>query len=546
MPSFPLSPRLFAAPVWGVLALRERLVSRGNPILELRLGGRHPLPSPRALRAIAHAPEIRGIHIEVDGVAEGWATLSAAREALLAVRKAGKFVSFELEQCGNAELYLASVGDRVWLRPMVQVHLYGVGAVLRFAGDALARFGLSFDVEAAGAYKSFGETFTRSFASPENREAMTEIVDGLQAELERGIAEGRNIPVEQVRSAVRDAPLDAEVARERGLIDGALYPDAVRAELQSHFGPEQRRIPFARWYRAWSQRTRMERWTEARRRIAVVTLVGTVVDGDGGPGAQVIAARPVAKKLDELAEDESVAAVVLDIRSPGGSATASDVIWRSAERLGRQKPLVAVLGDVAASGGYYIAVAATEILCSPNTLTGSIGVVGGKLVTGGAIARLGVHSELVLGAPEASTFSSETAFTPVQRTRFRAGLERFYKAFVERVAAGRRRPYEVVEPLARGRVWTGSRAVEIGLVDRLGTVDDAIARASHLAGVESPAVIEVSLGLPIPRWLRLARAFTESVAPELKLLPRLPPVARLLAENPGVPLLLWPWELERT
>ena len=207
---------------------------------------------------------------------------------------------------------------------------------------------------------------------------------------------------------------------------------------------------------------------------------------------------------------------------------------------------MAVLGDVAASGGYYIAVAATEILASPNTLTGSIGVVGGKLVTGGAIARLGVHTELILGAPEASTFSSETPFTPLQRARFRASLERFYKAFVERVAAGRRRPYEAVEPLARGRVWTGTRAVEIGLADRRGTVDDGIARAAQLAGVHGPAVVEFSMGSPVPRWLRVVRAFTESIAPELRLLPRLPPVARLLAESPGVPLLLWPWEIERT
>ncbi|MDP2305563.1 MAG: S49 family peptidase [Pseudomonadota bacterium] len=535
---------MLAFPAWGALALRELLLERRRPVLELYVGGRHSLPDARALRTIADAPDVRGLHVQIDGLVEGWASLAAAREALLAIRKAGKFVSIELERCSNAELYLASAADRVWVRPMVQVHLFGVGAALRFAGDAFARFGLRFDMESAGAYKSFGETFTRGFASPENREAMSDIVAGLEAELEQAIADGRRLSREVVRQAVLDAPLDPEDAQRIGLIDGALYPDAVRTELESLFGREYARVSFGSWHRARAARVRIERWMEGRRRIAVVHLAGAVVDGDGAPGAQVIAARPVTRALDALAEDDQVAAVVLDIRSPGGSATASDVIWRAVERLGRRKPVVAVLGDVAASGGYYIAVAASEILTGPNTLTGSIGVVGGKLVIGEALSRLGVHTELILGAPGASTFSAETPFDPVQRERFRAGLLRFYRAFVDRVAAGRRRPFEVIEPLARGRVWTGRRAVELGLADRIGTVDDGIARAALLSGVTTPAVREVRLGLPTPRWMRLVRAFTEELAPELRLLPRLPDSARLLAEHPGVPLVLWPWDVE--
>lgn len=544
MASFPLSPRLLAFPLWGALVLREQLFARRRPVIELYLGGRHKLPDPRALRALADAPDVRGLHVQIDGLVEGWATLASARESLLAIRKAGKFVSFELERCTNAELYLASAADRVWVRPMVQVHLLGVGAALRFAGDAFARFGLRFDMESAGAYKSFGETFTRSFPSPENREAMADIVAGLERELEEAIAAGRRLTPEVVRQAVLDAPLDPEDAQRIGLIDGALYPDAVRTELESLFGREYARVPFARWHRAHHARVRLERWMEVRRRIAVVHLSGAVVDGDGTPGTPMIAARPVTRALDGLADDDEVAAVVLDIRSPGGSATASDVIWRAVERLGRRKPVVAVLGDVAASGGYYIAVAAAEILTGPNTLTGSVGVVGGKLVVGDALGRLGVHTELVLGAPGASTFSSETPFDPVQRARFRAGLQRFYRTFVERVAAGRRRPYDAVEPLARGRVWTGRRAVELGLADRIGTVDDGIARAAHLAGVTSPATVDLRLGIPSPRWIRIARAFADNVAPELRLLPRLPDTARILAEHPGVPLVLLPWDIE--
>jgi protease-4 len=544
MPSFPLTPRLLAVPLWSLAWARERFFERRSVVLTIHVGGRHTLPDARALRAVAESTAVRGVHLTIDALVEGWATLAAAREALLAVRKAGKFVSVELEHCGNTEIYLASVADRVWVRPLSQVNLLGVGAVLRFAGDALARFGLRFDMEAAGAYKSFGETFTRAFASAENREAMAALVEGLQSELEGAIAEGRRLTREAVADALHASPLDAEDAVRLGLIDGALYTDAVRAELEGMFGKDFAEMPFARWYRAYAARGRVERWIEGRRQVAVVHLSGAVVDGDGAPGAQVIAARPVVKALDKLAEDDDVAAAVLWIRSPGGSATASDVIWRSVDRLAKKKPVVAVFGDVAASGGYYIAAPAAEILVAPNTLTGSIGVVGGKLVVGGALARLGVHTELILGAPMASYFSAETAFDPVQRQRFRQSLERFYRAFVDRVAAGRKRPYDAVEPLARGRVWTGRKAVDIGLADRIGGVEDGIARAAALAGVSSPSPVEVRLGLPMPRWARLARAFASTLVPELALLPRLPDTARLLAESKGAPLVLWPWDLE--
>jgi protease-4 len=544
MPAFPLSLRLLASPLWALHTGWERLVSRRAPVAVLRVGRLHPLPRAEELRRLVDAPFVRGLHVHVDHVEGGWGELAAVRDALVAVRKSGKAVTFELEHCGNAELYLASAGDRVWVRPMVQLHLYGVGAALRFVGRALERIGLRFDLESAGEYKSFGETFTRAYATPENREAISDIVSGLQDELEAGIANGRGLGRDVVRKAVLDAPLDPEDARSRGLVDGALYADAVRAELESRYGRDFRRVPFAAWHRAYRRRVRVERWIEARRQVAVVRLAGPVVDGDGGAGAGVIAANPVVHRLDQLAEDDRVAAVVLHIHSPGGSATASDVIWRAAERLGRRKPVIAALGDVAASGGYYIAVAAAEIVVAPTTLTGSIGVVGGKLVVGGALAQVGVHTELVLGAPGASTLSAETPFDPEQRARFRRGLQRFYTAFVERVSAGRRQPYAALEPLARGRVWTGRRAVELGLADRLGGVDEAVARAAQLAGVQTPAVIDVRIGIPVPRWMRIARALVEEAVPALRLLPALPPAARLLADRPGTALLLWPWELD--
>lgn len=542
MPSFPLSLRWSALPIWGILRLREGLFSRGRPVLTTRVTGREPLPSAQALREVASAPEVRALHLVVEHLVGGWATLREAREALLAIRAAGKLVLVELEHCGNAELYLASAADRVWLRPMGEVQALGVGATLRFAGDALARFGFRFDVEAAGAYKAAGETFTRRFASAENREAMAAVVDGLQEELVRGVAAGRHLDPAMVRSAIESGPLSAAEAQGRGLVDGVAYPDAVKKELEALFGGEVRRRSLRGWLRRRLVRLSVERWVEDRPRVVVVHVEGPVVDGDGPPGAQVIAAEPSCRVLEALAEDSGVVAVVLAVQSPGGSALASDRIWRSVQRLVQKKVVVAAFRDVAASGGYYIAAPAAEIFVSPNTITGSIGVVGGKLVVADALARLGVHTELVVGAPEAGMYGAFAAFTPAQREKFRASLTRFYRAFVERVAAGRNRSYDAVEPFARGRVWTGTAAVANGLADHLGGVGDAVVRAASLAGRPDAVRVDVRVGPPASRLRRLIRSWVGMDLP-LDLLEISPLTRFLLSGTPG-PLALWPFEVD--
>lgn len=546
-----LSLRLVALPIWAIQAARARIAERGEPVLELRVGPRHPLPEARALRAVAES-RVAGLWLRVDSVAgTGWATLQAAHAALLHVRASGKRVYVELERCGNGELLLASAATRAWVRPLASVDLVGVGATLRFAGDALARLGLRFDVEAAGAYKSFGETFTRGWASSENREAMRAIVDDLQAQLEARIAEGRGVTAEEVRAAVLAAPLPAEDAVARRLVDAVAYADEVKAELAQQHGEDFACRPFAGWWKRAHARRRIEGWIVRDAIVTVVHLQGSVVDGDGRPGSAAIASNPVIERLDALAEADHVRAVVLAIRSPGGSALASDLIWRAVVRLRAKKPVIAAFGDVAASGGYYIAAPCNAIVVEPGTLTGSIGVVGGKLVLGGALQRVGVHSEQVLGAPAASVYTPEAPFDAPQRARFRAGLERFYRAFVERVAAGRGRPYDDVEPLARGRVWTGARAVTIGLADALGGVDDAVARAAALAGATRARRVDVQVGPSEPLAVRILRRFrgagallralrvTEAIAADGPLAlaaQALPEGARAIAASRGQPM----------
>lgn len=545
MPAFPPSPRLVATPLWALARAWEWAVERQRPWLEAR--GRRAGLTVAAIDAFARS-DARGLHLVLDGGRlGGWATLEGLRAALVRARARGKLITFELARCGNAELYLASVGDRVWIHPTVEVGALGLAASLSFVGALARRLGVGFDVEAAGAYKAFGETFTRAWASAENREATRALVAGLQAHWDAAVAEGRRIAPEAVRGALADAPLSAEAAVAAGLIDGARYRDQIEAELDELYGGAPRRR-LAGLARAARLRERLERWIERRPRVAVLHLDGNVVDGADAGGSVAIAVGPVCEALDALREDDRVTGVVLAIRSPGGSATASDAIWRSVRRLVETKPVVAAFGDVAASGGYYIGVACNEIVARACTVTGSIGVVGGKPVIGAALDQAGVAVEVVSERPDAAMFSALRPFTPAQRARFRASLDRFYDTFVDRVSAGRRAPRAAIEPHARGRVWTGAEAQAHGLVDRIGGVEEALARVQVLTGAAVVARVDVYVTPEAAWWQRLLRRAMRSAGVGLAG-PALgawldDADGALAAFAEGRPMAWWPWRID--
>lgn len=546
MAASPISPRLIVAPWWALQAGRRAIVEWGAPLLEVRVGGRSPLPSPQQLRALAEAADVRGVWLKVERLVleGGQATLHESVEALLAARAAGRLVIGEFDFVGNAELLLAAACDRAWVRPGTQLFCVGLGTTLRFYGDLLGRFGARFDVEAVGEFKSFGEQFGRGYASSPNRESTRVLVDELSDEWIRAIVRCRPAITEAaLREAVAMAPLRAEEAVERGLIDGAKYPDEVEAEVEQIVGKEPRVVPFAAWHKAWLRARRLERFIAGHAPIPVVWLKGAVVDGSGTPGASVIAVRPVLEVLEKLREAKQIPAVVLRVSSPGGSAAASDLLWRAVERLVAEKPVVASFGDVSASGGFYLSAAATEIVCHPASITGSIGVISGKPVLRPAMERQGVHSEDILSAPHADLFA-ETAFSPSARARWRVGLEATYRGFVERVAKGRKRSYDEVEVHARGRVWTGRHAHAVGLVDHLGGLEVAQARAAALAGATKFRSWDIA---PQPKgaWMqRLLRQFAFAAVPELRVLDGVPVSARMFTELPGEALALWPFEAD--
>jgi protease-4 len=451
-----------------------------------------------ALERVRHDDRVEAVLFQVEGAPGGRAAIQDLRAAILAVADAGKATYAMLQSATNATMWIASAAQHVFLVPTGDVNLVGYGTELLFFGAALERLGLRADVEAAGEYKSAGEMFTRSFASPANLEATDVLLGDLQDQLDVDLMASRGLAREQLDAVYAAAPLSAEEAVVSGLVDRLLYADQLDTWLAEHHGERAKRIPIAQWSRRVARLENLARWGDDTRAIVVVHLEGPIVM-DEKRARRVIRAKQVVPLLDELREDDDVAAVVLQINSPGGGVLPSDLIWRAVDRLRQEKPVVASFEDVSASGGVYLSAPATEVVARPGTITGSVGVVGMKFVAGEGMRRLGVMSQAVLKAPNATLFSVTSPFTDAQRERFREQLQRWYDGFVHRVASGRGKADEAIEPFCRGRVWTGRMALERGLVDRIGTLADAIERARVLAGLP-PRVRRLDLDAQPDSW----------------------------------------------
>ncbi len=370
------------------------------------------------------------------------------------------------------------------------------------------------------------ETFTASEMSPANREALEAIADTIDGELLGALVEGRRIDRARARALVDGGPYLAAEARAGGLLDGVLYRDQVAAHLgvegqgrqsgllQGPTGKEARTMEAASWLRT---RPRWLRLGMPRRKVAVLTLGGTIVPGEGASMLQeTCGATPSVRALDRLREDHRVAAVVLHVDSRGGSSAASDLIWRGVARLGAAKPVVAYFGDVAASGGYYIAVPCAWIVAQRATLTGSIGVIAGKMSLERLLGRLGVGTGLITRGRAAAMNSVRRRYDDAERERLRAEIAGVYRQFVEKVAAGRKRTTDAIDAVAQGRVWTGEAAAERGLVDALGAIGEAVRAAEERARRKPGERFDLVDAVPRPKaggLLRSLRHLDAALAP---------------------------------
>lgn len=500
-------------------AARDRLRRRRQPtVLELDLsrglvapGARDPR---RALRML-HAPSMRSIreglragarddrvvgllvHVgecplsltEADEVGALVAEFGDAKPTVAHTETFGEMTS------GLAGYRLASHAQQVWLQPSGALGLTGVALQVTLLRGALDKAGVEPQFGQRHEYKTAANQFTASEVTVAQREMMQRIADSVLDDTVTRVAGRRGLAVEDVRAAVATAPLTAARALELGLVDHVGYRDEVHTWAREQWGEEvdgERVVDLHyvhRYAREQGAPGLVRSLTDKQRAaVGVVGVQGAIVTGPGQPGGfgqPSAGADTVAAHLRAAAADEQVKAVVLRVDSPGGSYVASDTIRREVVRLRESgRPVVAVMGDVAASGGYFVSMGATEVVAGAATLTGSIGVLAGKLVTRGLTDKLDLVREEMVAGERAGMFSTLRGFDDSDWAVLDAWLDDVYADFTAKAAADRGLPLETLEPLARGRVWTGADAAERGLVDHVGGTSLALDRACELAGLE--------------------------------------------------------------
>jgi protease-4 len=439
-----------------------------------------------AIRRARSDDKIKALVIRPQQGAGLWAQIQELRTAVDEFRKAGKPVVAYLEYGGAQEYYLASAADRVVLMPAGQLDLAGLAWYELFLRGTLDKIGVFPDLLHIGDYKTASNTFTETGFTPAHREMSRELNHEWYEQLVAGIAEGRKKPVDEIKRAIDGGPYTAEGAHKAGLVDALGYDDQL-----DDSAPVQGTRPFRGEDYARGAHFGGNRIPGAR--IALLYALGTIASGKSSfdSGSLVTGSDTFVEWLRKVRLDSSVRAVVVRVDSPGGSAIASEVIWRELMLTREVKPLVVSMGDVAASGGYYIALPAHVIVADPGTITGSIGVVTGKFVLKGGLDKLGVAVDGVSEGRMAEIYSPFRRFSPDERARVEEQMQATYELFLKRVAEGRNQPAAKIDPIAQGRVWTGRKARELGLVDELGGLSAAIQVAKQRAKLDVSKDVEL-------------------------------------------------------
>jgi protease-4 len=447
-----------------------------------------------------------GLVAWVGEVDHGMARTQEIRDAITRFRESGKFAIAYAETFGelgpgNQGYYLATAFDEVWLQPTGGVGLTGIASSSPFVKGTLDMLEIQPRGDHRREYKNAFNMFTERAFTAAHREASQAIVDDMFGQLVTGIAERRGLGEDEVRALVDRGPFLAPEALEAKLVDGLAYRDEVVAKVKQRAGETAELLYLAKY------RERAGSPHDGDKSIALVYGVGGVTRGDSSVdpllGGQTMGSATVAGALRAAIEDEDVVAIVFRVDSPGGSAVASDTIWREVVRAkAAGKPVIVSMGNVAGSGGYYVACGANKIVAQPATITGSIGVLGGKPVVRGAWAKIGVTFDGVQSSKNATMFSDLHDYDAAEWARLQAWLDWVYADFKRKVAEGRGLTEEQVETVAKGRIWSGERAKSLGLVDELGGLSKALelARTEAGLGAEEEIALEV---FPQPKeWWR--------------------------------------------
>ena len=438
-----------------------------------------------AIGAAKNDENIKGISILNNNSSLGMAQSKAVRDALEDFKKSGKFVMAYANTYSQKEYYLNSVANTIYLNPVGDLDFKGLSSDLLFFKDFQDKTGVKMEVIRHGKYKSAVEPFLENKMSEANREQITALLNSIWNSVVTDIAKSRNVSVEKLNEIANGLlARTPEMAKAQKLVDVVAYEDvyhnAIKKRLQVDSKDEYESVSILDYTHKY---TTTSIPNDATDEIAIIYAQGEIQSGEGD--VNIIGEGAMRRSISEARNNEDVKAIVLRIDSPGGNALTSDLIWREIELTKKAKPVVVSMGNYAASGGYYIACNANTIFAEKNTITGSIGVFGMLPNFSGLSTKMGIHSEQVNTHKNSGNYNP---FAPIDE-KFKAvtteGVEQIYKTFVSHVAQGRKMSFAQVDAIAQGRVWTGADAIKIGLVDKIGGLDDAIQEAARLAKIKT-------------------------------------------------------------
>lgn len=456
----------------------------------------------KAIEKAKNDDKIKGIFLEPEMPIASFTTLRAIRAALADFRTSGKFIYSYAPYYAQGGYYLSSVADKVTLAPLGVVDWRGFSAQYPFFKDVLDRIGVDYEVFFAGRYKSASEPYRRNSMSEPSKDQTRAFLEEMYRLMLEDVSSNRGLStgvLDQLANTY--AGIDTDAALSSGLVDQVIYREELMDQLRDQIGLDSdddiNFVKLSSYYNPL-----LEELNVGGEKIALLMAEGVIVDGKGQV-AQV-GDKTYVQLIQELKDDDNVKAVVLRVNSPGGSAMASDHIWQALMDLKASgKPLVVSMGAVAASGGYYIAAPADHIMAEPSTITGSIGVVSAipqfqKLLK----EKIGVHFDSVKTGPFAAGINPAFNMSEGEKALLRARTQKMYETFLSRVSTGRGMLVADVDSVAQGRVWVGTTAQQIGLVDELGNLDDAIAKAAELANMQDYST--TTYPTPLHPWERLA------------------------------------------
>ena len=456
-----------------------------------------------ALRMARDDSRINGLLVAIDGPGVGSARLQELRDAIVDFQGGGrKWAVAYLETAGefspgNRDYYLATACGSIWLAPPGDINLTGLRAEVSFVRGTLDKLGIVPDFDHIGKYKNAMNTITDTAMNDAYRESLDALVRSVYRQVRGGMAEGRKMSEEEMTALIDKGPHIGPKALQAKLVDSLGYRDQLEDHLKMKNGGSLPLIKVGRYLKAG-------RFYDRGPKIALIYGLGGVSRGESDlnplTGDTSMGSDTIAAAIKKAREDSAIRAIVFRVDSPGGSYIASDLIYHEVMLTKGRKPLVVSMGDLAGSGGYFVAMGADKIVAEPSTITASIGVLAGKLVTTGFWSKVGITFDAVQRGAHATFFSTSAKYTPEERAIFESWLERIYKDFVSKAAKGRGKTFEQIHAVAQGRIWSGEDALRLGLIDELGGLTTAVKRALEMADLDPEGRAQLVV-MPEPKSL---------------------------------------------